>query len=428
MFITNLTIVTQNTTREIVPRGFIRITDGILSEIGSGEPSHIEAKDTLVNGHDYVVLPGFINAHVHLGETIYAHIVTRWHDLDTYIEHTNLACQLSRRIEQDRRIITDYSAARLLKTGTTTIAGGRTNESAERFGLRNVSAYMLMLSPKLGKFGDDIAGQFAIHEKKLDANLSTPAVFIHSLGTVSKDMLESARDIKKSQRDLVIMAHVGETADVEARSKNIFGLSSVETLAKYELLSTQTILIHGNHLSLNDKRLIKNSGASLVHCLSSNLHAADRVANIGNLVELDIPVSIATDGIATSGTFSVLSEAQKCYAYHNEQDRDASISAQEVLDMITIRPAEALNLSRERGSLTPGKCADLVFFRKEEHLSYSTPEEILRNLPEAPDHVMVNGVWLLYDKEIVHVDEHHINESFERTVRAVQHDLATTRV
>lgn len=422
MLIKNLTIVTQNTSRDIIPHGFLRIKDTLLDEIGPALPKNTETED-VIDGAGYIVLPSFINAHVHLGETIYAYTVDGWHDLDTYIERTNQACLLSERIERNRKVITDYSALQILKGGTTTIAGGRTNESAEHIGMHNVSAYMLMLGPKLGRFGDDIVTQFDTFKKGMNPHFSRPAIFIHSLGTVSETMLKEAQRLKSRDRDLIVMAHVGETAKVEARAKNQFDLSSVEALARYDLLDAKTLLIHGNHLSPRDKTLIKQSAASVVHCLSSNLSTADKVADVADLMRLNIPVCIATDGMATSGTFSVLSEARNCRAYHNDRAGSELLTAQKALDMITLDPAQALGLSAERGSIVPRKNADLIFFKKEKQFTYETPSDILLNLPEQPDHVMVGGKWLIRDKNVLSLDEQRIEMDFARTVEAVRRDL-----
>jgi len=161
MIIINTTIITQNDTRQIIARGFIYIKDSEIVAMGSGEYSgDLSIVGEIIDGAEYIVSPGFINAHVHLGETIYANFVKESLPLQEYLETTNKIFLKSEAIEREREIICDYSLLQLIKNGTTTIAGGRTHRSGERSGILNISGYMLMQSPKLGKFSKGIEKQF----------------------------------------------------------------------------------------------------------------------------------------------------------------------------------------------------------------------------------------------------------------------------
>lgn len=424
MLIKNAIIITQNKNREIIPRGFIRIESDSIVLIGSGDyKGDFNSAEEIIDASGYVVFPGFINAHVHLGETIYADFTKGCHDLEAYLSLTNRISNVSHIIENERRAICDYSLLQLIKNGTTTIAGGRTNESSEAFGIRNVSGYMLMQSPKLGKFSQDIENQFETLCKRIDQSLTRPALFIHSLGTVTEEILSIARDLKKKHGDLLIMAHVAETKKVEAEAKKRFDLTSVQTLQKYGLLDEQSLLVHGNNLSLGDIPLIRHAGASLVHCLSSNLRVADNVADIRSLMQRGIPVSIATDGVTTAGTFSVLSEARRCYLYHNKSREKQNISAQETLDMITINPARALGMPDVIGSIESGKKADFVFLRAPLYSTSQVINDLLSDDSMVVEGVMAGGKKLLWNNKPLIEREKEIVDTFFRVVENVRADI-----
>ncbi|MFA5942106.1 MAG: amidohydrolase family protein [Candidatus Paceibacterota bacterium] len=428
MLIQNATIITQNANREIIPHGYIYIVDDSIAVVGKGDyEGDLRAGEETIDASGLIVSPGFINAHVHLGETIYTGFMNGWYDLEKYIEFTNRLSTVSSTIEDARRLICDYSLLQLIRSGATTIAGGRTNESSEPFGLRNVSAYMLMQSPKLGKFGENIEEQFEKFYLGLNQSISRPALFVHSLGTVSEEMLSLARDLKTKYSDILIMAHIAETAKTEAESKDAFGLTSVHVLQKYNLLGKQTLLIHGNNLSSEDASLINRSNSSLVHCLSSNLRVADNTADIWSLLQNNISVSIATDGVATAGTFSVLSEARRCYFFHNRFcPEECHVSAQDILDMITISPAKSLRMFTEVGSIEPGKKADITLLRGS-HFSRTNPvDSLITNDSIVVEGVIVGGKKLLWQDNLLVGDEQKIIDDFAYVTEKVRSDIART--
>lgn len=422
MLLKNATIITQNKFRKILARGHILVADGLILSVGEGpyvgKSKH--AKE-IIDCSGYIITPGFINAHVHLGETIFTNLLTEHFTLETYLRVTNSIAKQSKLIENERNAICDYSLINILKSGTTTIAGGRTQDASQRFGMCNVSGYMLMQSPKLKKFSYNAEQQFDDFFKKIDDLFTRPALFIHSLATVSKEMLLVAGRIKKNHPNLPIMVHVAETKQTELAVKRRFKQTSVQTLSTYNLLDKHTLLIHANNLSQKDTVTIKDAGASIIHCLSSNLRVADNTPNIKALMNAGIPVSIATDGVATAGTFSMLGEAQRCYRYHNGlQLNNHHVSAQAIFDMITINPARVLGISKEVGSIEPNKRADLVLFKKESYYQNTSIHQLLLNDALTVAMVILNGKIIITQNKFIANKEDAIVRAYQHVVDRVQ--------
>lgn len=425
--LTNAVIITQNETREIIPRGHVLIEDDTICLVGSGDYFDRLDDTETIDLRGGVIVPGFINAHVHLGESIYTGFLKGWFSLEEYLRRTNEISELSETIESARRIICDYSMLQLIRSGTSAIAGGRTSDSAEAFGIRNMSGYMLMQSPKLGKFSRDIEKQFEQISREVDTTLTQNAIFIHSLGTVDDQILSEVRNLKMKHPNLRIMTHVAETRRVEEDAMKRLGLSSVGILQKYGLLDAQTILIHGNNLTPEDFSLVRDSKASLVHCLSSNLRVANQTLDLRSALMSGIPVSVATDGSATSGTFSVLSEARRCYAYHNRfVDETGHIPPQDFLDMITVNPARLLGLSEFVGSVVAGKKADLAFLSSTFSI-LELVDSLLTDDTITVTGLMVGGKRILWEGRLANKKEPEIESRFLNVVEQVGVELATTR-
>lgn len=336
ILIKNATIITQNKNRKIIPFGFIIINNDRIVKIGNGTPLIKKGNySKIINASNLIILPGLINAHVHLGESAYQKLFKGSFDLEDYLQTTEEITRRTNLIEKERKTIANYSLLQLLKSNTTTIAGGRTRESAEFLGMRNISGYMVMDSFKLRQLSINLEKNFLKEYKKIKKNkLCRPALFLHSLNWINPKVLPVVKKLLKKFPDLLLFIHIAETKLQEQEIKKKFGLSSVAVLKKNCLLNKQTVLVHGNWLNSNDFELIKKNRAALVHCLSSNLRVADRHLNLKEVLQKKIPACLATDGIVTSRAFNILEETQRCFRYYKQNNQP--ISFQSLLDLITI--------------------------------------------------------------------------------------------
>jgi 5-methylthioadenosine/S-adenosylhomocysteine deaminase len=408
ILIINASIATQNKHRKYIPHGFIVVEKDKIKKISSGNPKSIDFKKgyKVINANGLIVLPGFINAHVHLGESIFHGLFSGKYSLENYLRVTGEITQRTNLIEKERKTIADYSLLNLIKTGVTTICGGRVADLANQWGIRNVSGYMVMNSYKLRALSADLENQFVREYKKNNkTNICYPAIFLHSLNKIDAHIIPSVKRILKKFPDARLILHIAETKNQEEEVKERLGLSSVEFLIKNSLLNKKTILIHGNWLTGNDLQLVKKYQASVVQCLSSNINVADNVLNLVNVIKKDIKACLATDGLVTSGTFSVLAEAVKCFFYYKK--RGQNISQQKCLDLITIDAAKVLGLDHIVGSIEKGKKADLVFCRGMGFCENNP----LNNIKEV-EGIVIDGVVKMWEYRLLGFNEKLIIKKF----------------
>ena len=437
ILINNATIITQNFHRDIISRGFLLIEDDIITALGRGnyDKRLQKMKDIkVVNASNYIIIPGLINTHVHLGESIYANLIKGKLGLKEYLDFTNNLSKISDKIKLNREIICEYSLLRILRNGTTTICGGRTNKSAEKFGIRNVSGYMLMKSNSLGKYSKNIKKQFFEEYAVINHSLTRPAIFIHSLNTVDKQIIAQIKKIAEIYPNLTIIVHIAETIDSEKQVRKIWKASAVKTLKKSGLLNKKMLIVHGNHISDADLKLIIHSQASIVHCLSSNLRVADATINLKKIHKKGASICIATDGVATSGTFSILSEGRLCLLFHNRfSDAGNHITSQEIFDMITINAARAIGMADIIGSIEIGKKADLCFIKNQFDGNYLGADRLVENIIMNGEFngisgIMVNGRFLMWNQKITVVNENKTIEKFIRLEKDVWNELISKKI
>lgn len=406
ILIKNITIVTQDSARRAIPRGYLLIDGDSIACVNSKTPSRIGRGVKVIDGVGLIVVPGLINAHVHLGESIYKFVFPFWRgSLNSYLKEINAISRRMPVIENKRKLVCDYTISELIMTGTSTIAGGRTTEAAERWGLRNISGYMVMNSPKLKKYLVNPQLQFEREYKKMRSScLSRPAVFIQSLNMVPKfNDLYVIAEIIKNNPGAYLMIHIAETVEERPIIKKRWGIDPLVALHKAGLLGSQTILIHGSWFTSQELSFIKKTGVSLVHCFSSNMNIGDNTLNIRQVIKKRIPFSIATDGLVTAGSIDLLKEAGLSMNYHN-QTGVSPINAQHFFDAITISAARVLGVESIVGSIEVGKKADLTFldFSGTKINTKNPANDIIQRATSSNVvGLMVNGKWKFWNKKIV---------------------------
>jgi len=420
--IKNATIFTQNRNRDIIERGYIVIEDSVISALGSNikmsKHGHKE-----IDAQGLWVLPGFVNSHVHLGETIYGPLITGSYSLSDYLHQTERLSKKFKPFEAERNVVASYSLLQLLISGCTTISGGRTSESAEHFKLRNVSGYMLMKSPKLKHYSENFQAKFLDLLNNKNSPLTNHSIFIHSLSTIDKTILRAISKLMIENPNIRLMIHIAEDKGSKKAAREVYKLSPVEVLQSAGLLSNKTLLIHANNLTSKEFKMVQQAGAHVIHCLSSNMKVANKTIDLQDLLSKNINIAIATDGVVTGSDFSILREAGNAYRYHNRFNNKSPIPAQRFLDMITINPARALGLDKTIGSIEVGKEADIVFLkpplgvtksnRVNQLISYASLVEVRG--------VMVAGKHILRESRVLNHNKSEIENRFNELLAQASH-------
>ncbi|QOR64824.1 amidohydrolase family protein [Cytobacillus suaedae] len=195
--------------------------------------------------------------------------------------------------------------------------------------------------------------------------------------------------------------------------------SSIKLYNEKKLLDDRTVLYHGVYLDEEDFDLLTNSGASIVHCPVSNFWTGAGIAPINNMLEKGINVCIGTD----YGSVDIWESMKVAYLLLKNNVNINRFKAEDIFQMATLNGAKAYH-QVSLGSIQHGFYADLVFIEKDEFIpSINTSHfsTILHNLlmdlkEERIHHVMINGEWIMRDRNLQMIDEAEINEKYKRIV------------
>jgi 5-methylthioadenosine/S-adenosylhomocysteine deaminase len=164
--------------------------------------------------------------------------------------------------------------------------------------------------------------------------------------------------------DVPLHIHAHETEDEIRRSVAEHGVRPIERLRRLGLLGPGLIAVHGVHLTSEEIEVLARHGSSVVHCPSSNLKLASGFAPVAQMLAAGVNVALGTDGAASNNRLDLMQEMRQAALLAKAVARDAeAMPAHRALRCATLGGAIALGLERRIGSISAGKCADLVAVR-----------------------------------------------------------------
>jgi 5-methylthioadenosine/S-adenosylhomocysteine deaminase len=412
--------------------GYVAIAGGKIAAVGQAEAAQdLPGARERLDAQGDLVLPGLVNTHCHapmvwfrgladdlplqqwLTEFIFP-AEGGWLDADKVYRGTLLA------------------AAEMIRGGITTVADGYFFEAEVRralsdAGLRAVVAQGVVDFPAPGV--PDPARNLEAAAEFLDSGAAyrerlTSAIFCHSPYTCGPETLQKAKDLTRA-RGAPFFLHLAETREEAAGLKGRTGRSPGAYLDHLGVLDELTVAVHAVWLEPADLDLLARRRVKVSHCPESNLKLATGVAPIPELLKLGVTVGLGTDGAASNNNLDLWGEMSLAARLHKVWGHDPTLMpAARVVALATREGARVLGLGETTGTLAPGKAADLIVVALDQphltplydpysHLVYAARSADVR-------HVMVDGRWLLRDRQFTTLDW----PALAGSVRTQSRDLA----
>ncbi|MBK8012835.1 MAG: 5'-deoxyadenosine deaminase [Deltaproteobacteria bacterium] len=193
----------------------------------------------------------------------------------------------------------------------------------------------------------------------------------------SEDLLVQTSRVARD-RGLLFHTHASENVDETALVRAERGMDNVAYLHHLGALHDHTVLAHCVWLTEHEKQLLAASGAHVVHCPSSNLKLGSGVAALPELLDAGVQVGLAADGAACANNLDAFMEMRLAGLIHNPRFGPGCLEARQVVEMATLGGARALGLESEIGSLEIGKRADVVVISPDQ--LHATPSQDVYSL------------------------------------------------
>ena len=179
-------------------------------------------------------------------------------------------------------------------------------------------------------------------------------------------MVESAR-LARSHEHVGLHTHLAETLDENRYCMQKFGKRPLEFVEDLEWAGEEVWFAHMVHPDAAEIERMAASRSGVCHCPSSNMMLASGIAPVREMLDRGVKVALGVDGSASNDGNHMLAEARQAMllqrvgwpGYEARADR---MSARQALELATLGGARVLQRN-DIGSLEPGNAADLVAFR-----------------------------------------------------------------
>ncbi|GGG79726.1 5'-deoxyadenosine deaminase [Paenibacillus radicis (ex Gao et al. 2016)] len=430
--IRNAMIITMNDKEEIVAGDVLVINEHIV-EIGSGISP--ERADIVIDAGGKVLLPGFIQTHIHLCQTLFR---GRADDLELIDWLKQRIWPLEAAHNEDSIY---YSAllgiGELIRSGTTTLLDMETVHHTEsafqaiaESGIRAISGKVMM------DHGAEVP--LALQERTSDSLTESVRLLEKWHGAAegriqyafcprfvvscTEELLVGVRDLAE-QYGVRIHTHAsentGEIAIVEAER----GMRNVVYLDHIGLARPNLILAHSIWLNEQEKRIIKERGVKVTHCPGSNLKLASGVAEVPDLLAAGIPVGIGADGAPCNNNLDMFQEMRLTAFIQKVKHGPTVMNARTVLRMATMGGAQVLGMEDQIGSIEVGKLADWQLLDLEDfHVYPSFDADWYSRVVYAAtrgdvDTVMINGELVMKGRTMLTIDKPHVLREADRSLK-----------
>jgi len=416
ILIKNGTVVTMDA-RDSIVRGDILIADGRIAEVGGTG----QTAGTVIDATDCAVIPGFVQTHIHLCQTIFRGAADDLALIDWLKQRVwpMEAAHSAESIAASARL----GIAELIKGGTTCALTMETvNHTAEVFKVVDETGFRATVGKCMMDKGDEVPQALQEQTENSIAESITLLEAWHGKAdgrtrycfaprfaiSCTQELLQKVAGLAR-QRGVMIHTHASENRTECELVQQETGLRNIAYLDSVGLTGRHVALAHCVHLSVDEIETLRTTGTNVVHCPSSNLKLGSGIAPVAKLLEHGISVSLGADGAACNNRLDMFTEMRTAALLQKVLHGPEVLPASRALRMATMDGARAMGLGSEIGSLEAGKRADLSIVRLDR--LHATPASDLVSAlvysAEANDveTVLINGELLMRDRKLLSIAE-----------------------
>ena len=261
-----------------------------------------------------------------------------------------------------------------------------------------------------------------------DHPLIVPSVAPHAPYTCTEEILRMSAALAV-EFDVPLHTHLAETAVEVENMRKEHGMPVIPYVKKQHLFEAKVLAAHCVHVDDGELHTLLHNGAGVAHNPSSNLKLASGFAPVTRMIELGLNVGIGTDGPASNNDLDMFEEIRlAAFVAKSASGNPTAIPAQTALTMATRLGAQAMHMGHLTGSLQPGKRADLILvnldslhntprFRRDSTGVYA--QLVYAGKSTDVTDVMVNGKFLMRDRELTTIDEIELHNQAQAYARRI---------
>jgi 8-oxoguanine deaminase len=379
------TLVTMDEQRREISDGALFIRDGVIEAVGSTAEMPFPAADEVLDLRHHVVLPGLINTHHHMYQTL-----TRAYAQDCELfDWLRALYPVWKRLTGEAIYVSAKLAmAELMLSGCTTSSDhlyifpndcklDDEIRAAQEMGIRfHAARGSMSVGESKGGLPPDsvVEGEETIiidtrrlietyHDAERYAMLRI-VVAPCSPFSVSQNLMRESAALARSY-NVRLHTHLAENAGDVAYSLEKFGLLPGDYARDVGWVGDDVWHAHCVCLNEREIRLFGQTGTGVCHCPSSNMRLASGIAPIRKMLDNKVKVGLGVDGSASNDSSHLLSEARQAMLLQRVGGNPSALTARQALEIATLGGAAVLGRD-DVGALKPGMAADFIAYRMDQ--------------------------------------------------------------
>ncbi len=394
-------LVTMNRDREEIKNGSVIIEGNQIRWVGAGTEvenylidhwpdAERRGFDVTIDATGCVVIPGLVNCHHHLSQSLTRAIGTgQGKSLFSWLKY--LYPIWAEMTPEAVKVSAQVGLVELVLSGCTTVAdhlylfpnGSKLDDeiqAAEDVGVRfHPTRGSISIGESQGGLAPDrvceneadiIRDSLRVIEcfhdpepfSMLRIGLAPSALF-----EVSADLMRESAELARAYPMVNLHTHLGETQDEYRYSMEVFNKRPIEYAESCNWYGEDVWFAHMVHPSQAEISWLSKTRTGICHCPTSNMILASGIAPIREMVDKNVRVGLGVDGSASNDGNHMLAETRLAMllqrvGWPGFESHANRFTAREALELATLGGAQVLRRN-DVGALSPGMAADLVAFR-----------------------------------------------------------------
>jgi guanine deaminase len=356
---------------EFFEDGALIVVDGKVVDCGAANALMTAHQDAeIIDYQGKLIIPGMIDTHIHFPQCEV--IASYGEQLLDWLNNFTFPAERQFEDKDYASHIANFFLDELLKCGTTTamVFGTVHKQSVDAFFEASQKRNTRMICGKV--MMDRNAPEFLVdtpecaytdskklierwHEKGRQLYAVTPRFAI----TSTNEQLDKAGQLLKQYPSVYLQTHISENKDEVAFVESLFPAAQdyLDVYDHFGLLGRRSVFAHGIHLQPREHKRLRETGASVSFCPTSNLFLGSGLLDVATLEKEQVAYSIATD-VGGGTSFSMLQTLNEAYKVCQLQGQ--KLSPLKSLYLATLGNAKTLELDDKIGSFKRGNEADFA--------------------------------------------------------------------
>jgi cytosine/adenosine deaminase-related metal-dependent hydrolase len=452
-------LVTMDEQRRELRGAGLFARDGIIEQVGPSNELP-QSADVVLDLSGQIVLPGFVNTHHHLDQTLTRNLpAAQNNNLFPWLRvHYRL---WARRTPEATRWSTLVGLAELAASGCTTVFdhsyvfpnGCRVDDQIAAAAEIGVRFHACRGSMSLGESQGGLPPDDCVEDEEAILKDCIRAIETHhdarpgamtrvvvgpcSPFSVSTNLLKESAKLARAYK-VSLHTHLCETWDEERYTLEKYRQRPIGWMESLGWMGSDVWFAHAVHVDDDEIRLLARNGVGAAHCPCSNMRLASGIAPVKKYLAAGVKVGLGVDGSASNDASNILLEARQAlllarlrlgllppegprkFLWMSQSDplrAEEWMTAREVLEIATRGGAAVLGRN-DIGSLEPGKCAD--FFSINLHtVDYAGAlnDPVAATVfcaPQKARYTVINGRVIVENGVVVTVDMRPVVEAHNR--------------